>query len=297
MERSSCRPPTTLTIAGTDPTGGAGIQADLKTFTAHATMGASVITNLLAQNTHGVSRIYPVDIDFVADQFASVFDDIEIDASKTGMLGSRELVSLVVQERKARDFGFYTADPVMVATSGHRLIDADTVELIRSDLLPLTDLITPNLSEAALLLGDQVAPAVSPEQMEEQAQELVRRGATAVLLKGGHMTARTLTDVLVTASGFRRQFHQPRISTQNTHGTGCTLSAAITAEIAQAKRHHGTVAVDDQILNTAVSNALSYLTQALRSAATWSVSKHPSGSHGPVDHQIGITRPSATDTG
>lgn len=284
------RPPTALTIAGTDPTGGAGVQADLKTFTAHATMGTSIITNLLAQNTHGVSRVYPVDIDFVRDQFVSVFDDIAIDASKTGMLGSWDLVNLVIQERNVRNFGFYTADPVMTATSGAQLIDDDTVELIREELLPLTDLITPNLGEAALLLGDHVSPAESPEQMAEQAMELVRRGPSAVLLKGGHLSSATVTDVLVTATGFNRQFHQPRISTRNTHGTGCTLSAAITSEIAQAKHVGSETKVDDAMLCRAVVSALEFLTRALTSAADWAVSLHPPGSHGPVDHQVAINR-------
>lgn len=282
------RPPIALSIAGTDPSGGAGIHADLKSFTARATMGTTVITALVAQNTHGVSRIYPLDLDFVADQFASVFDDLPVDATKSGMLGSRALVELVLAERKRRDFGFYTVDPVMVSTSGHRLLDADAVGLVRTELLAAADLITPNLPEAALLLGDDVAEATSLKIMQQQAEELVRRGARAVLLKGGHASAGEVEDVLVTRDGLVHHFNHPRVHTPNTHGTGCTLSAAITAEIARARQLEHGRALCDAVLLQAVGNALDWLARALRSAADWNISRNPEGAHGPVDHQVDI---------
>ena len=282
------RPPIALSIAGTDPSGGAGIHADLKAFTARGVLGTTVITALVAQNTHGVSRIYPVDLDFVADQFASVFDDLPVDASKSGMLGSRALVELVLAERARRDFGFYVVDPVMVATSGHRLLETDAVDVVRRRLLPVADLITPNLPEAALLLGDDVAEAASLADMEQQASELVRRGAGAVLLKGGHGHGGEVLDVLATASGRLRVYRHARVHTPNTHGTGCTLSAAITAEIAAARRGRARAEVSDDVLEAAVANALDWLARALRSAAGWRISCDPQGAHGPVDHQVDI---------
>lgn len=286
----ACRPPIALSIAGTDPSGGAGIHADLKAFTARGVLGTTVITALVAQNTHGVSRIYPIDLDFVADQFASVLDDLPVDATKSGMLGSRALVEQVLVERERRDFGFYTVDPVMVATSGHRLLEADAVDIVRRRLLPVADLITPNLPEAALLLGDDVAEAASLAEMQQQATELVRRGAGAVLLKGGHAEdSAEVLDVLATASGRLRVYRHARVHTPNTHGTGCTLSAAITAEIATARRGRATATVDDDLLEAAVDNALDWLARALRSAAGWHISLDPQGAHGPVDHQVDIT--------
>ncbi|TAM58548.1 bifunctional hydroxymethylpyrimidine kinase/phosphomethylpyrimidine kinase [bacterium] len=290
-------PPITLSIAGTDPSGGAGIHADLKTFTARGTLGTTVITALVAQNTHGVSRVYPVPADFVLDQFSSVLGDLPIDATKSGMLGSRELVELVVAQRRISDFGFYTVDPVMVATSGHRLLDVDAVESVRRDLLPVADLITPNLPEAALLLGDDVAEAQTVPAMQEQALELVRRGARAVLLKGGHAASGAVTDVLVTATGLRELFHHPRVHTPNTHGTGCTLSAAITAEIAVARHAQPGAVVDDATLQRAVGEALNYLARAIASAAAWRISLDSAGAHGPVDHQVDIVRAESTAPG
>lgn len=282
------RPPIALSIAGTDPSGGAGIHADLKSFTARAVMGTTVITALVAQNTHGVRRIYPIELDFVADQFASVFDDLPVDATKSGMLGSRALVELVLAERARRDFGFYTVDPVMVATSGHRLLAADAVELVRTQLLAAADLLTPNLPEAALLLGDGVAEARSLAAMQRQAVELVRRGARAVLLKGGHGAADTVLDVLVTRDGLEQVWRHPRVRTPNTHGTGCTLSAAITAEIARARHSSGAAGVSDAVLRQAVGSALDWLARALQSAAGWQLSLQTAGAHGPVNHQVDI---------
>ncbi|WP_309131580.1 bifunctional hydroxymethylpyrimidine kinase/phosphomethylpyrimidine kinase [Brevibacterium sp.] len=286
----STRPPIALSIAGTDPSGGAGIHADLKTFTARGVLGTTAITALVAQNTHGVSRVYPIAEDFVSDQLDSVLGDMPVDATKSGMLGTRSLVELVVARAATSDLGFYTVDPVMVATSGHRLLDVDAVEAVRTQLLPVADLITPNLPEAALLLGDDVPEAGTRQQMLDQARELVARGTGAVLLKGGHGGDDEVTDILVTADGSLTEYIHPRISTPNTHGTGCTLSAAITAEVAHLKHDRTLAEVDAGLLAEAVDSALSYLGRALTSAAGWQVSLDPEGAHGPVDHQVDIVR-------
>ncbi|WP_166822920.1 bifunctional hydroxymethylpyrimidine kinase/phosphomethylpyrimidine kinase [Brevibacterium limosum] len=282
------RPPITLSIAGTDPSGGAGIHADLKTFTARKTMGTTVITALVAQNTHGVSHVYPIDVDFVADQFDSVLDDLPVDAAKSGMLGSRELVDLVVARAAEGQLGFFTVDPVMIATSGHRLLAADAVDAVRTHLLPVADLITPNLPEAALLIGDDEPEAQTAEAMRDQALRLLERGPGAVLLKGGHGSADEVIDILATADGQVREFSHPRVTTPNTHGTGCTLSAAITAEVAVLGRERAAIGPD--LLGEAVGNALDFLARALNSAADWQLSLDPEGAHGPVDHQVDIVR-------
>lgn len=285
---TATRPPTALTIAGTDPSGGAGMPANLKTFTARGVMGTAIVTALVAQNTHGVSRVQAVDPGFVRAQFASVFDDLRVDATKSGMLGTRALVELVVAERQHVDFGFYTLDPVMVSTSGHRLLDLDAMDALRRALLPLADLITPNLPEAALLLGNDIPEASSVAAMQTQARQLLQRGPRAVLLKGGHAESGDVIDVLATRDGRCETFSHPRIDTPNTHGTGCTLSAAITAEVARARHAHDATMVDDDTLLEAVRQALDYLARALVSAADWQVSRKPWGAHGPVDHRVDI---------
>lgn len=284
------RPPIALCIAGTDPSGGAGIHADLKTFTARGVLGTTAITALVAQNTHGVSRVYGIDDDFVSDQLDSVLNDMPVDATKSGMLGSRSLVELVVARAAQGQLGFYTVDPVMVATSGHRLHEVDAVTAVRDHLLPVSDLITPNLPEAALLIGDDEPVAKNPQEMLVQARQLVHRGPRAVLLKGGHAIEGDVADVLVTAEGTVTEFTHPRVETPNTHGTGCTLSAAITAEVAVLKRARAVDDVSSDLLHEAVDNALNYLARALKSAANWQVSFDPKGAHGPVDHQVDIVR-------
>ncbi|GAA1933847.1 bifunctional hydroxymethylpyrimidine kinase/phosphomethylpyrimidine kinase [Brevibacterium antiquum] len=284
------RPPIALSIAGTDPSGGAGIHADLKTFTARGVLGTTAITALVAQNTHGVSRVYGIDDDFVSVQLDSVLGDMPVDATKSGMLGSRSLVELVVARAAQSQLGFYTVDPVMVATSGHRLLEVDAVAAVRDHLLPVSDLITPNLPEAALLIGDDEPVAQNPKEMLAQARQLVDRGPRAVLLKGGHAIEGDVADVLVTAEGTVTEFTHPRVATPNTHGTGCTLSAAITAEVAVLKRERAVDEVGPDLLHAAVDNALNYLARALKSAANWQVSLDPQGAHGPVDHQVDIVR-------
>lgn len=286
----STRPPIALSIAGTDPSGGAGIHADLKTFTARGVLGTTAITALVAQNTHGVSRVYPIDDDFVSEQLDSVLGDMPVDATKSGMLSTRSLVELVAERAGRGELGFFTVDPVMVATSGHRLLDLDAVDAVRHRLLPVADLITPNLPEAALLLGDDVPVAESTAQMLKQAEQLLTRGPRAVLLKGGHASDGDVADVLVSSEGVIAEFSHPRVATANTHGTGCTLSAAITAEVAVLRRERAAAEVDAELLREAVENGLEYLARALRSAADWQVSLDPEGAHGPVDHQVDIVR-------
>ena len=282
------RPPVALSIAGTDPSGGAGIHADLKTFTALGVYGTTVITALLAQNTHGVSRVYGIDEDFVADQLAAVFDDLPVDAAKTGMLGTRGLVELISAELRSRRPGRLVVDPVMVATSGHQLLDADAVDAVRTELMPLADVITPNLSEAALLLGDDVPAARTPEQMRAQARELLARGARAVLLKGGHLDSGELVDILAqgTDSGPEfLEFTHPRRDTPHTHGTGCTLAAAVTAGLAAARRADPAEPLGEHLPGV-VETALDYLGRAIASGADWELALDPEGSHGPVDHLV-----------
>lgn len=299
MTDTTVRPPVAVTIAGTDPSGGAGVQADLKTFTARGVYGASIVTALVAQNTHGVSRVYEIDHDFVIDQFDSVVDDIYIDASKSGMLGTPELVETTAKYAREDRLGFLVVDPVMVATSGHRLLAEKAVDAVRSVLLPEAGLITPNLPEAALLLGDEDDEAQTPAQMREQAARLLRMGPKAVLLKGGHGSDSTVTDILAVADGEDiawREFSHPRIYSPNTHGTGCTLSAAIAAEVAR-RRHALRTAGDDpagassgEQLADAVGAALDYLARAIASAADWQLSLNPEDAHGPVDHIVDINR-------
>ena len=299
MTATGPRPPVAVTIAGTDPSGGAGIQADLKTFTARGAYGASIITALVAQNTHGVSRIYEIDHDFVIDQFDSVVDDIHIDATKSGMLGTPELVQTTADYAAAGRLGFLVVDPVMVATSGHRLLAENAIDAVRTVLLPQAGIITPNLPEAALLLGDDEPEAGSPAQMREQAARLLKMGPKAVLLKGGHGADDIVTDILAVAEGDDiawREFSHPRVFSPNTHGTGCTLSAAIAAEVAH-RRHALAQAGEDpsgastgEQLGDAVGAALDYLARAIGSAADWQLALNPDGAHGPVDHIVDITR-------
>ncbi|GAB3042381.1 bifunctional hydroxymethylpyrimidine kinase/phosphomethylpyrimidine kinase [Sediminivirga luteola] len=284
------RPPVALTIAGTDPSGGAGIQADLKAFTARRAYGTSVLTALVAQNTHGVERIYPLETGFVADQLESVLSDLPVDAAKTGMLFNAGIVELVAAQ-SAR-LGFLVVDPVMVSTSGHPLLEEDAVAAMRERLLPVADLVTPNLPEAALLLGEDEPAAADPAAMRAQARRLLDRGPAAVLLKGGHLDSGELVDVLAvrdeSAGGVRiEEFPGRRVDTPHTHGTGCTLSAAIVAEIARSRQEGE--AIDADGIVRAVRAALGYLSRALRSGAAWQLSLRPEGSHGPVDHLVDLT--------
>lgn len=227
---TATKPLVAMTIAGSDSSGGAGIQADLKTFAAIGVYGASAITALTAQNTTGVAAIHAVPPDFVRAQIDAVTRDIEVDAIKIGMLANDSIIAAVAASLDKLANMPVILDPVMVATSGARLIDEHAIARLRSSLIPRATLVTPNLDEAALLCATQ--PAASTDQMKAQAAELIRQGARAVLIKGGHGDNDEAIDILVTPDG-SREYYLPRIDTANTHGTGCTLSAAIAAYVAK----------------------------------------------------------------
>ena len=243
--------PVALTIAGSDSSGGAGIQADLKTFTALGVYGASVLTALTAQNTRGVTAILPVPAAFVTQQIDAVASDLRIAAVKTGMLNDRATVLAVVAGVRRHALRPLVVDPVMVATSGDMLLHPDAVEAVRRDLLPLADIITPNLPEAARLLDLPVA-ADEPE-MEAQARALLALGPKAVLLKGGHGKASDAVDILVTRDAAPLRLALPRIDTANTHGTGCTLSAAIAAGLARGESLGDAVASAKRFVHAALA--------------------------------------------
>ena len=255
-----------LTIAGSDSGGGAGIQADLKTFSALGVYGASVITALTAQNTKGVTGIHDVPADFITAQIDAVFTDLKVDAVKIGMLSNAPAIAAVaasLDRHKARNI---VLDPVMVATSGDRLLKPDAVEALRKLLLPKAMVITPNMPEAAALLDTEIAE--DEQVMRHQAQRLLKLGARAVLLKGGHDTGPESADLLVTPDASTR-LSAERIATRNTHGTGCTLSSAIAAGLAKGRD-----------LTDAVRGAKSYITAAIAAANTLSIGS----GHGPVHH-------------
>jgi hydroxymethylpyrimidine/phosphomethylpyrimidine kinase len=221
--------PRVLSIAGSDSGGGAGIQADLKTFAALGCYGMTAITAITAQNTLGVRSIHSIPVDIVWDQIAAVVEDIGVDAVKIGMLGSADTVRTVADALQRCGLRQVVLDPVMVATSGARLIDDAAIAVIVSELFSLATVVTPNLDEAALLVG---RPLVSEADMEAAARELVARGARAVLLKGGHLAGDTVSDLLLARDAQPLWMRAPRIATGNTHGTGCTLSSAIASRLA-----------------------------------------------------------------
>lgn len=220
----SPRPPIALTVARSDPSGGAGIQADLKTFAALGAYGCAVLTALTAQNTRGVTGVHPVPADFVTAQLRTLFDDVAVDTVKVGMLGTA-VVTDAVGEMLADLPASVVVDPVMVATSGDRLLDDDAVAAVRR-LVPVADLITPNVPEAAVLLDGPRADDV--DSMLAQARALRDAGAQRVLLKGGHLPGAEAVDVLVGPEG-EQVLRTPWVDTVNTHGTGCTLSSAVAA--------------------------------------------------------------------
>lgn len=261
--------PVMLTLAGSDPSGGAGIQADLKTATALGVYGASVITALTVQNTTGVQGIHTPPLDFLRRQYESVVTDLDVRAVKIGMLGSAELIALVAELLDAHPVPAVVLDPVMVATSGDRLVPGDAVDAIRSLLVPRATVVTPNAPEAADLSGLAVA---DEDSLVRAAQSIVADGAAAVLAKGGHLGGPRAVDLLVTPDGVDR-LESPRIDTPHTHGTGCTLSSAIAAGLTQG--------LD---LTAAVVQAKDYLQRALAAGASQRLG---SGS-GPVDHLVTV---------
>ncbi len=258
--------PIALTIAGSDSGGGAGIQADLKAFSALGVFGCSVISSLTAQNTLGVQGVLPIPPAFVQQQIQSVLSDIHVGAIKTGMLATAEIIAAVAESLRPHAQIPFVLDPVMVATSGDRLLAEDAIDTLIKQLIPLASLITPNLHEAAALLNETVATDLSG--MQKQGEKLLALGAKAVLMKGGHTDGAKASDVLVTTSGVEI-FSAPRLQTKNTHGTGCTLASAIAAGLA---KHLS--------LQDAVKQAKDYLHNAL----LHSEKLHIGQGSGPVHH-------------
>ncbi len=265
-----------LTIAGSDSGGGAGIQADLKTFHQFGVFGTSALVAVTAQNTRGVSRIHPIPVDVVEAQLAALADDLPPDAVKTGMLATAELVGTVAAGIERHAFSNYVLDPVMVATSGDRLLEGNAEEAVRKTLLPLATIVTPNLAEAAILVGHEIE---SEDEMEKAGHELVAMGAQTALIKGGHNRGQRLVDVLVTSDHVLR-IPSERIHTDSTHGTGCTLSSAIAAGLALGSD-----------LETAVTDALSFVHLAIASAPGLG------SGHGPLNHFVPPPTQRATVTG
>jgi hydroxymethylpyrimidine/phosphomethylpyrimidine kinase len=258
--------PNVLSIAGFDPSGGAGIAADLKTFAALHCNGMAVITALTAQNTQGVRAVHVPPADFAAAQIDAIFEDIEVAAVKIGMLASPEIAEAVAERLAHHKPRFVVLDPVLEGTSGHALAAPGTAAAILKHLFPLVTLVTPNISEAARLTGQAVAGDV--EGMRRAAMALHGQGAKAVLVKGGHMAGSTSDDLFFEQESFRL-FSAPRVETRNTHGTGCTLSSAIAAFLA---RGHA--------LEEAIGAAKTFLNGALAAAGALRAGKGP----GPLNH-------------
>lgn len=254
-----------LTVAGTDPSGGAGLQADLKTFSALGVYATGVVTALVAQSTRGVSAVHPVPAEFVTAQLEVLLADVRVDAVKIGMLESAPVVRAVADVLRRHALPYVVVDPVMVAKSGDRLLAGDAVAALRDELLPYADLVTPNLPEAADLLGEDEAR--DEAQMRAQLQRLGGL-CSGVLLKGGHLAGPGSPDLLLGAGRVHR-YAAGRVVTRNTHGTGCTLSAAVAALRAQRPDWPG-----------AVADAKDYLTRALLAADRLDVGS----GHGPQHH-------------
>jgi hydroxymethylpyrimidine/phosphomethylpyrimidine kinase len=258
--------PVALTIAGSDSSGGAGIQADLKTFAALGVYGASVITALTAQNTQAITAIHALPAEFVAAQLDAVFGDLDIGAVKIGMVAQLSTIDAIAVALQRYSPKRLVLDPVMVATSGARLLASDAVEALRTRLIPQAALITPNLPEAAALLGEDVATDAA--DIERQGKRLLAMGCPAVLIKGGHGEGTEMIDYLIDSKR-TVAFAAPRVATQNTHGTGCSLSSAIAAELAKGEE-----------LETAVCNAKAFITAAIAEADRFTVGH----GRGPIHH-------------
>lgn len=262
--------PNLLTIAGTDPTGGAGIQADLKTFSALGAYGMSVITAVVTQNTRGVRAVTPMTPDCVAAQIDAVFDDVRVDAVKIGMLHDEGIIEAVASRLRHYQPAYIVLDPVMMAKSGDHLLEPNAISALKTQLLPAVTLVTPNLPEAAALLGTSVAQ--SDDEVRAQLHDFSQLGVRATLLKGGHSHDPAVsTDWLRDTARAGREpiaFTSPRIDTQCDHGTGCTLSAAIAALLPHRD------------LTRAIRGAKTYLNGALKAAQALSVGQ----GHGPLHH-------------
>ena len=255
--------PVALTIAGSDPSGGAGLQADLKTFHRFGVYGEAVATLITVQNTRGVTRVSTLDPDLVSAQIQAVIEDIPPQAAKAGALGSRDVVEAVAREAERFLFPL-VVDPVMISKHGTHLIDPDAIQTLIERLIPRAFLLTPNLDEASALVG---FPVEDRDAMARAAEKLAALGAANVLVKGGHLRGDAL-DLLRLASGEIREFTAPRIDTRHTHGSGCTYSAAITAELAK-----GAALVD------AVARAKKFITDAIRTAPGLGAGEGPLNHH------------------
>jgi hydroxymethylpyrimidine/phosphomethylpyrimidine kinase len=257
-----------LTIAGSDSGGGAGIQADLKTFHAFGVFGTSAITAVTAQDTKGVHAVHTLPPEMVRAQIAAVAQDLHPAACKSGMLATREIVDVVAESIREHGLQDYVLDPVMVATSGDRLLDRDAESALSTELLPICRLITPNIDEAAILVR---RPLHAIEDLDTAAAYLIALGARAALVKGGHLEGDDVVDVLHDGHEIRR-FRRPRLDSRNTHGTGCTLSAAIAARLAQGRP-----------LVRAVEDALDFVHRAIASAPDLGAG------NGPLDHFASVS--------
>ncbi|WP_018024512.1 bifunctional hydroxymethylpyrimidine kinase/phosphomethylpyrimidine kinase [Corynebacterium ulceribovis] len=258
--------PRVLSIAGTDPTGGAGIHADLKSFAANGAYGMAVVTALVAQNTEGVRSVHIPPVEFLKEQLEAVSDDVTIDAVKIGMLATTDIIDTVAEWLGNTHHGPVVLDPVMVATSGDRLLSAEAESALRR-LLPDADLITPNVPELAVLAKRK--PAETWMDVIDQAKTVAERYNVQVLAKGGHLDSTTVYDALVSPEGEVTQLEAPRVDTRNTHGTGCSLSSAVAALYPQTKDWA-----------QAVAQAKQWLTESLRAADDLNVGR----GHGPVNH-------------
>lgn len=257
-----------LTIAGSDPSGGAGLQADLKTFSALGCYGTSVVVAVVDENTVGVTGVHPVPVEFVTGQIRSVLDDVGTDAIKIGMLHSSELIVAVRDTLARYDVRDIVLDPVMVATSGDPLLEADAVATLRDELIPHARVITPNIPEAELLLGHAVS---AQSELPDAARQLSALcGGVSVFLKAGHLSDAELIDIFYNAeTGRETELKSRRLDTPNTHGTGCTLSSALAASLAKGMD-----------LDSAARAAKEYIARAIEAGAAYSIGH----GHGPVHH-------------
>lgn len=266
-----------LSIAGFDGSGGAGIQADLKTFSALGCYGMTVLTALPVQNTLGVRGCYDIPLLCIEEQLEAIFDDIIPDSIKIGMLFSKPIIELVANflDKNAKDIPI-VLDPVMVAKSGDRLLKEDAIDALKTLLLPKVTIITPNLPEAYALIGEEGSQEIC-------AEKLLALGANAVLLKGGHEEGLESNDLFLDKNGTREWLKATRISSNNTHGTGCTLSAAICAFLAKvdfSRASHTAASFERSVLLNACIEAKSYVSDAIDASKDWNVGK----GHGPLHH-------------
>ncbi|MFI3279019.1 MAG: bifunctional hydroxymethylpyrimidine kinase/phosphomethylpyrimidine kinase [Rikenellaceae bacterium] len=256
-----------LTIAGSDSGGGAGIQADIKAISACGCYAASAITAVTVQNTVGVEAVHPIPLEILEGQISAVLSDIGADAIKIGMMHSAEVIELVCKQLDKFEIKNVVVDPVMVATSGHRLIEQSAVESLKANLLPRARVITPNIPEAEILLGEKIE---DQSQLADKARKLSMGGKVSVLLKAGHLTENTLTDILYNAESDEIiELTSQRLDTVNTHGTGCTLSSALAAMLAKGME-----------LSDAARAAKNYINEAIISGSRFEIGH----GHGPVDH-------------